>query len=376
MTLQTNATDGSPGEQIALGGTSLDDNIREVFLDKDALSLLREVWIQCYLDDFSLAVGVGREIDDPASGRSLRDIVHLVACHRRHVESLDEVFALLAVAIHTVVDGALIVLLEHLHMEDVLSHEDLVGHLGHLELSVLIEDDDIVEVGTVAHQLILLQSCTHESFLSVDVEFLIGLHHLGHLDGVEVSYLGASWMRLAILGLEIFKPVDGDISHVGEVVLYLSQFGFDFQQEVVGLVLIIFQDALHFDFKEFQNVLARYLSVECILHLAFSVDYGCEELVLERLQLRGDKGHNLVLTLALLELALLVDALLDEDTLERGEEELLPSSPLRSINSLRSSPMVRSTLWRSTSLTVRKQGLLSSMTQQLGEMLISQSLKA
>ncbi len=37
-----------------------------------------------------------------------------------------------------------------------------------------------------------------------------------------------------------------------------------------------------------------------------SVDYGCEELVLERLQLRGDKGHNLVLTLALLELALLV----------------------------------------------------------------------
>ncbi len=38
-------------------------------------------------------------------------------------------------------------------------------------------------------------------------------------------------MRLAILGLEIFKPVDGDISHVGEVVLYLRQFGFDFQQE-------------------------------------------------------------------------------------------------------------------------------------------------
>ncbi len=60
----------------------------------------------------------------PASGRSLRDVVHLVACHRRHVESLDEVFALLAVAIHTVVDGSLIVLLEHLHMEDVLSHEE------------------------------------------------------------------------------------------------------------------------------------------------------------------------------------------------------------------------------------------------------------
>ncbi len=49
--------------------------------------------------------------------------------------------------------------------------KSLVGHLGHLELSVLIEDDDIVEVGAVTHQLILLQSCTHESFLSVDVGF-------------------------------------------------------------------------------------------------------------------------------------------------------------------------------------------------------------
>ena len=52
------------------------------------------------------------------------------------------------------------------------------------------------------------------------------------------------------------------------------------------------------------------------------------------------------------------------------------SSALRICNSLRSSPMVVSVEWRSTSLTVRKHGLLSSMTQQLGEMFISQSEKA
>ena len=52
------------------------------------------------------------------------------------------------------------------------------------------------------------------------------------------------------------------------------------------------------------------------------------------------------------------------------------SSPLRISSSLRSSPIVRSTLLRSTSLTVRNTGLLSSMTQQLGDKLISQSVKA
>ena len=38
--------------------------------------------------------------------------------------------------------------------------------------------------------------------------------------------------------------------------------------------------------------------------------------------------------------------------------------------------MVRSTEWRSTSLTVRNCGLLSSITQQLGEMFTSQSVNA
>ena len=52
------------------------------------------------------------------------------------------------------------------------------------------------------------------------------------------------------------------------------------------------------------------------------------------------------------------------------------NSFLRISNSLRSKPMVLSTLCRSTSLMVRKPGLSSSITQQLGDTLISQSEKA
>ncbi len=187
VALQTDAADGSLGEQVALGGTSLDEDVREVFLQEDALALLRQVWLHCHLDDFSLAVRVGGEVDDAASRCALGDVVHLVAGHGGHVESLDEVVALLAVTINTVVDGALVVLLEHLYMEDVLAHEYLVGHLGDLELSILIEDDDVVEVGAVAYELVLLQACSHETFLSVDVELLVGFHHLGYLDGIEVA---------------------------------------------------------------------------------------------------------------------------------------------------------------------------------------------
>ena len=52
------------------------------------------------------------------------------------------------------------------------------------------------------------------------------------------------------------------------------------------------------------------------------------------------------------------------------------SSPRRMSSSLRSSSLVLSTERWSTSDTVRKHGLPASMTQQLGEMLTSQSVQA
>ena len=323
VALQSDAADGSLGEQVALGSTSLDEDFREIFLQEDALTFFAQIRFHRHLDDFCLAVRVGGEVDDAASRCALGDIVELVARHGGYVESLDEVVALLAVAIYAVVDGSLIVLLEHLYVEDVLTHEYLVGNLGYLEFSILVEDDDVVEVRAVAHKFILLQACTHETFLSVDVEFLVGFHHLGHLDGIEVPDFGFSRMHLSVLALEILKPVDGDIGHVGEVVFYFSQFCLDLQQEVIRLILIIFQDSLHLDFQELEDVVACDVPVEGVFHVSLAVDIGGEDLILERLQLGVDECHYLVLTLALLELALLVDALLYEDAFERGEEELL-----------------------------------------------------
>ncbi len=143
-----------------------------------------------YLDDFRFAIRVGGEVDDAAARSALGDIVQLVAGHRRHVESFDEIITLFSIAINAVVDGALVVFLEYLYVEDVLSYEYLVGHLHDLEFSVFIEDDDVVEVGTVAYEFILLEAGSYESFLSVDKQLLVGFYHLGHLDGVEVAYLG------------------------------------------------------------------------------------------------------------------------------------------------------------------------------------------
>ena len=111
MALQADATDRTLGEQIAFGGTSLDQNVGEVFLQEDALALLGQVWLQGYLDELCLAIRVGGEVNDTAARCALGDVVYLVTGHGGYVESLDEVIALLSVSVKAGVDGALVVLL-------------------------------------------------------------------------------------------------------------------------------------------------------------------------------------------------------------------------------------------------------------------------
>ena len=188
---------------------------------------------------------------------------------------------MLAVAVNTVVDGALIVLLEYLYMEDILADEYLVCYLGDFKLTILIEDDDVIEVGAVAYEFILLQPCTNESFLTVDVEFLVSLYHLCNLNGIEVSDFSFARMILAVFSLEIFKPVDGNISHVSQVVLNLSKFSLNLHQQFVCLILIIFKDSLHLDFQEFENVLAGNFPMEGIFYHTLTVYFGSKEFVLE-----------------------------------------------------------------------------------------------
>ena len=100
-------------------------------------------------------------------------------------------------------------------------------------------------------------------------------------------------MVLAILVAYVFKPVYGDVGHVGEVVLYVGKFCLDACNEFVGLVLVVLQYALHLDFEQSQNVVACDFAVErvfhhLLLHNAFSRSLGRrhpEYLVFERFEL-------------------------------------------------------------------------------------------
>ena len=310
MTLQADAMHGVAREQIALRTASLDADVGEIALQKDFFAWVfrKENRVERHLDDLGLAVRIGREIEHLRAWLALCGVHLAVARDARHVEALDEARAVFSVAIDEVVGRARVVFLEHLHVEHVFAYKQLVGHAHHLEFSVAVEDDDIVDVGAVAHEFVFLQTRSDEALLTVDVEFLVGLHHFRGHDGVEVADFSATRMRCAVFFLDLGEPLDGDVGHVGKVVYDFLDFGLNAGHQLVGLVFVELQDALHLDFQEAKDVIARHLA---------------NQVFLERFQPFIDVRHNGVERLGLLEFLVFVDAFFDENALERGEKILL-----------------------------------------------------
>ena len=122
-------------------------------------------------------------------------------------------------------------------MEHILSDIHLFSHLGDLVFTILIEDDDIIDIGTVADIFCILKACADKSLLTVYVQFFVCLNDLCCLDSVEVTYLSQSRMVCAIFLLQMFKPFACYVNHPSEVLLYLCYLRLYLCYQFVSLVL-------------------------------------------------------------------------------------------------------------------------------------------
>ena len=126
-------------------------------------------------------------------------------------------------------------------------------------------------------------------------------------------------MVLAVLVLEELEPLCGDLRQVGEVAVDVLNLGLDAGHELVGLVLVELKDALHLDFQKAEDVVLR--------HLAHHLGIVWRQAVVDVLTDGVDVG-------SLLEFLVLIDALLDEDFLQRAEVQLFEEFALTDLQFL------------------------------------------
>ena len=145
-------------------------------------------------------------------------------------------------------------------MDDVLSDKHFVCHLYDLVFSVSIEDYYIINIRAVAYKFIFLQTGSHETFLTVDIEFLVSLDNLCRLNGVKVLNFRQSRMHGSVFLFQIDEPVCRNLHHIVQVTVYIFYLCLYLSHQLISLILIEFKNTLHLYLHESENIIFRHLS--------------------------------------------------------------------------------------------------------------------
>ena len=261
--------------------------------------------LEHHTDHLGFAVRVGGEIDHTRTGFTLRQVIFFVACYTGHVEALHIVDATLAVAVNDVIYRALVFLFEDVDMDDIGADKDLLGYFHHFVFAVLVEDNDVVDIRTIADEFVLLEARADESFFSVDIEFLVGLGYRSHVDCSEIAHLRAARILGSVLGFEHLKPFDRIVRQMVQILLAFFDLLGQILHQFVRLLRVELGDADHLDFKQTLNIFFAHLA---------------DQFVLPRFQCLIYKSNQFLLVRSRLITFLLIDAVLDKNLLQRGVE--------------------------------------------------------
>ena len=145
---------------------------------------------------------------------------------------------------------------------------------------------------------------SHEAVGAVDEELLVGFNHLRRFDRVETSDFRAARMFVGIFLMEESEPVDRHLRHVVQVSINACNLVFHACNELIGLVLVEFQDAGHLDVHQSEDVVLRHFAHKLrIVWRQSLVDVLASGIHVWRL----------------FEALVLIDAFLDEDAFQRGK---------------------------------------------------------
>ena len=152
-------------------------------------------------------------------------VVFTVAGDGSYIETLDVIETVLAVPVGDIVNRPFVVAFENCGMDDFgfflfslasfrFAHERLVADTDDFISSVAVENNGIVDVGTVRNEFVLFERCADKALFAVDIQFFVGLHHLGSYDRIEIAQFGMTRMFVAVFGFQHTEPVAGDFHHV------------------------------------------------------------------------------------------------------------------------------------------------------------------
>ncbi len=91
---------------------------------------------------------------------------------------------------------------------------------------------------------------------------MVGFHHFGGLNGLEIAHFGEARKFLSVLLFQMFEPVDGVVDDMVEIVLHTLHLLFDVGNFFFGFFDVEFRNFAHRFIAEFQHIVAHNFAAE------------------------------------------------------------------------------------------------------------------
>src|SRR5690606_37235642 len=185
--------------------------------------------------------------------------------------------------VNCIVNGAIITFLKYSHMDNSLANKNFVLNFCHAVFTIFSKDNNIVNIRTLSHELILTHPCTNKSFLSVDVEFGICQGYLGRFHLVKHTQFSLTFATFGIFGAQLLKPSNSVVRQVAQVAPHLFDIILQSLHQVVGLFDVKSRNTTHGLVDELFIIFGEYFPIkliekwckQAIQHLYNSIKISC-----------------------------------------------------------------------------------------------------
>ena len=247
-----------------------------------------------------LTIWIGRKIQNRRLRMITREHIFLLTNQPRSIKTLCHHFLGLAVPINHIIRRPLIVFAPNIYVNQILTIEIFVRHLGDAVLPVFPKRNNIVDVRAIADKLFLLQRRSDETLLQIGIQLHIRhRNHIG-LNGIESPNLRLPFLAHAKFLQQALVIVHRIIHQIVQVIFHLNNIILQPLDIFVRLETIELRNPFNFYLRQPSNI---------VLY-----DFPAEQLLI-RLQTFVDGSQHRFPRLALFNVA--VDSLFDENLLQR-----------------------------------------------------------
>ena len=197
------------GQQISSCTTALHCQLAQVFTYFEFLEM--KGGLKCNTNHFRFAVRISSKISNTAAGFTLRHIIFLITSYTSDKEALHIIRSASAITIDNIIDCTCIVFLEYINVQNICSDKYLLSYANNFIFTITMEDNDIIQIGAVAQELIFFETSANKALFTVNIEFFVSLNYRFNIDISEVTHLRLTRIFVSVFSFQILKPTNGII---------------------------------------------------------------------------------------------------------------------------------------------------------------------